>query len=126
MKSYFAYYHAVDPLRKIVGTHRDGDLILCVGQYISEEFINKDEFYQDYIIPAGTRYMAAFTFNNSQGVLTLHTRKRPFERERLEQRAGVMGRHGSQAARLALQFAARTAQGEILRHPSTMKASPAS
>ncbi len=116
MKSYFAYYHEVDPLRKIVGAHRDGDLILCVGQYLTEEFINKSEFYQDYAIPAGTRYMAAFTFNNTNGVLTMHTRRAPFEREKLERRAGVMGRHGGQAAKLALQFAANAARGETLRH----------
>jgi DNA-binding CsgD family transcriptional regulator len=115
VKSYFVYYHGIDPLRKVVGEHSEGDLIVCPGDYLSEEFINGDEFYQDYIIPAGTRYMAGFAFHGGRGVLTLHTRKGPLDRDDIEQRVGAMGRHGCNAMKLALQFAARTSSGEALR-----------
>jgi DNA-binding CsgD family transcriptional regulator len=90
---------------------------LCArGDYLTEEFIDGDELYQDYVLPAGTRYMAGYTFNHAKGIITLHTRKGPFDRDDVEQRVGALGRHGCRAMKLALQFAARTARGEILRH----------
>jgi hypothetical protein len=32
VKSYFAYYHDIDPLRKVVGEHPDGHLVVCPGR----------------------------------------------------------------------------------------------
>ena len=72
--SYANYYMNIDPRMKMMavsGLHR---WRLC-QDYISERFVERDEFYQDFLIPNGGRYsMGAWIDENPVGrtIISVH------------------------------------------------------
>jgi DNA-binding CsgD family transcriptional regulator len=54
---YRDYYGAIDPRRKLAQGLPVGKFLLC-HRVFDEDFVRADEFYNDYLIPAGIRYLA--------------------------------------------------------------------
>ena len=53
---YDQYYGALDPRREHVARAALGEFAFC-QDYLSDAYIERSEFYQDYQIPAGLRYL---------------------------------------------------------------------
>ena len=54
---YDQYYGALDPRRAFVEKGRVGDFLFC-QDFLSDSDVARSEFYQDYQIPIGLRYLA--------------------------------------------------------------------
>lgn len=52
---YNAYYGAIDPRRQIAATSAEGEVIACHRNF-NQRFVEKDEFFQDFLLPLGFRY----------------------------------------------------------------------
>src|SRR5678816_540348 len=53
---YASYYGAIDPRRQLLETMPVGTAFAC-DRHFSEEAVGRDEFYQDFLIPGGMRYI---------------------------------------------------------------------
>jgi len=53
--SYGAYYAAIDPLLQLAMAHRPGAWLRC-HEHCDENFVQRNEFYRDYLAPYGLRY----------------------------------------------------------------------
>lgn len=53
---YGAHYGAIDPRRQLVFQRPIGSLMIC-DQHFDESYAQKSEFYNDYLIPMGGRYV---------------------------------------------------------------------
>lgn len=68
---YCDYYGAIDPKRKLLQALPIGKLMLCQDEF-DDDFVRRDEFYNDFCIPSGFRYLAAvrvFRDNGHDGLL---------------------------------------------------------
>src|SRR5262245_13125628 len=68
---YGRYYGAIDPRRKRIQELPVGRLMLCQREF-DDEFVRRDEFYNDYCIPLGFRYIAgtrAFRDNGHEAIV---------------------------------------------------------
>lgn len=63
---YDQYYGALDPRRSVVGNAGVGELISC-QDFLSEEDVARSEFFQDYQIPMGVRYLMGVRLARSGG-----------------------------------------------------------
>jgi len=55
-RSYAAYYAAIDPLLQLAVDHSPGAWLRC-QEHLDENFVRRNEFYQDYLAPYGLRYL---------------------------------------------------------------------
>ncbi len=53
---YDQYYGALDPRRSVVEAAGVGELVSC-QDFLSDEDVARSEFFQDYQIPIGVRYL---------------------------------------------------------------------
>lgn len=53
---YAAYYGAIDPRRQITSSLRVGEFMNC-SDHFPDSYVGRSEFYQDFLIPSGTRYV---------------------------------------------------------------------
>ncbi len=53
---YGAYYGAIDPRRQLFDRRPIGTLTRC-HEYFDESFVRRNEFYNDFLIPQGARYL---------------------------------------------------------------------
>jgi hypothetical protein len=58
VQAYASYYGAIDPRRQLADHMPVGSLLAC-HHHISEASVSRSEFYQDFLIPQGMRYLAA-------------------------------------------------------------------
>ena len=68
---YGRYYGAIDPRRKRIQEFPVGKLMLCQREF-DDDFVRRDEFYNDYCIPLGFRYIAgtrAFRENGHEAII---------------------------------------------------------
>ena len=64
-EKYSAYYGGIDPRRQFAETIPVGELFLCQNLF-SEDYVARSEFYQDFLLPSGHRYMMGTkTLSNS-------------------------------------------------------------
>lgn len=56
IERYDQYYGALDPRRQFVEQAKVGQLVFC-DEHLSERDIARSEFFQDYQIPSGVRYL---------------------------------------------------------------------
>lgn len=56
-RMYADYYHEIDPRRRMARERGVGDIFTC-SDYFDERYSNRSEFYQDFLIPFGARYVA--------------------------------------------------------------------
>lgn len=72
--SYLAHYSKINPMTAPINQSSEGDLLLC-QEHISDEQISRSEFYQDFLIPTGGRYLGGWVLENNekrQIMLALH------------------------------------------------------
>ena len=60
---YAAYYGAIDPRRQLLEAMPVGTAIAC-HHHLSDAAIARNEFYQDFLIPGGMRYIAMARLQN--------------------------------------------------------------
>ena len=73
IEDYAAYYGAIDPRRQLLDSQPIGAVLAC-HQHFSSDAVSRDEFFQDFLIPAGSRYVAGsrvWTDGNEDFVLGL-------------------------------------------------------
>ena len=73
IEDYAAYYGAIDPRRKLLDSQPIGSVLAC-HEHFSSDVVSRDEFFQDFLIPAGSRYVAGarvWTDGNQDFVLGL-------------------------------------------------------
>lgn len=58
---YEQYYAAIDPRRALVDAAGTGQLVLC-QEHLSDQYVSRSEFFQDFQIPAGIRYLMGVKF----------------------------------------------------------------
>ncbi len=66
-QAYGDHYGAIDPRRQLVAERGDGKWILC-HEHFDERYVSKSEFYQDFLIPAGGRYVAGVQLAQAHGL----------------------------------------------------------
>jgi len=55
-REYLAHYARIDPRRALTGTKPTGACYAC-HELLTDRFVAKNEFYQDFLIPHGPRYV---------------------------------------------------------------------
>ena len=106
-QAYVDYYGAIDPRRQLLAERADGKWILC-HEHFDERYVSRSEFYQDFLIPVGGRYVAAAQLGKGYGltaILGMHRGEawRPFaedERRWLER----IHAHLQRASRIQLEL----------------------
>src|SRR5580700_6467299 len=116
-RAYGLHYCSVDPLRESAAFEAPTGAILLCQDFVSQEIVARSEFYQDYLLPLGGRYVGGWMLVNDERLvssLVLHARKAPFERKKVA-RWGSMAQHARHAVALSLQLAERMSQAAMLR-----------
>lgn len=125
---YAAYYGAIDPRRQLLDSQPIGAVLAC-HHHLSNGAVSRNEFFQDFLIPAGSRYLAGsrvWTDGNEDFVLGLmrDVGNQPFPAEALREAEGLMGHFGrasqlwadTRALRAAAAAGERIAQSQGLAH----------
>ena len=121
VQQYASYYGAIDPRRELVEDMPAGSIIAC-HQHFSDAAVSRDEFYQDFLIPYGQRYVLACKVlgGDQRDVVVGLMREagnRPFEEEVLHEARHLIKHLGrasqlwfdTQAMRTAAAFGAKAA-----------------
>jgi hypothetical protein len=66
-QAYIDHYGAIDPRRKLVTEQGSGNWVLC-NEHFDERYVSQSEFYQDFLIPVGGRYVAITNLGMVDGV----------------------------------------------------------
>lgn len=66
-QAYIDHYGAIDPRRQLLAERGDGNWMLC-HEHFDERYVSKSEFYQDFLIPAGGRYVAGVQLAEAHGL----------------------------------------------------------
>jgi hypothetical protein len=95
LADYTSHWAARDPLipRMLSAPKSMGSLMLC-HEYLKRREISQSEYYQDFLIPHGLRYQAAWVLEDSpatHAVIGLHRHHAEFERATLERWGTVIG-----------------------------------
>ena len=125
---YAAYYGAIDPRRQLLDSQPIGAVLAC-HHHLSNDAVGRNEFFQDFLIPAGSRYLAGsrvWTDGNEDFVLGLmrDVGNRPFSDDALKEAADLMAHFGkasqlwadTRALRAAAAAGERVAQTQGLAH----------
>ena len=67
-QAYIEHYGTIDPQRKFITERADGKWVLCHEQF-DERYVSQSEFYQDFLIPVGGRYVAITNLGVVDGVM---------------------------------------------------------
>lgn len=65
-KAYLEHYSAIDPRREM-GRHTPHGQASACHDFFDDRFVAHDEFYQDFLIPLGPRYIAGGSIYRSEG-----------------------------------------------------------
>lgn len=65
-KAYLEHYAAIDPRREM-GRHTPHGQASACHDFFDDRFVAHDEFYQDFLIPLGPRYIAGGSIHRSEG-----------------------------------------------------------
>ena len=128
IEDYAAYYGAIDPRRQLLDSQPIGSVLAC-HDHFSSEVVSRDEFFQDFLIPAGSRYVAGsrvWTDGNEDFVLGLmrDVGNRPFAAETLTEAERLIAHFGrasqlwadTRSLRVAAAAGERVAQSQGLAH----------
>lgn len=106
--SYKLHYAGIDPRRQAVQSRADGHWLACHQQFDTRA-VGRNEFFQDYLIPNGIRYLVGSRVVRCDGIDVLYGMHRapgraPFEGEPLALLQRLTG-HFQRASRLWLRTA---------------------
>lgn len=106
-KQYVTYYAKIDP-RTAMGARLPVGEVLACHHHFDEAYVAKSEFYQDFLIRIGGRYIATAKVDESDRCMTFvsvhrNTRQGPFEASDLELLKRLQP-HLTQATRLFHKF----------------------
>lgn len=118
--SYKLHYAGIDPRRKAVQSRDDGQWLAC-HRHFDTQVVGRHEFFQDYLIPNGIRYLVGSRVVRCDGIDVLYGMHRapgrpPFEGEALALLQRLTG-HFQRASRLWLRTAGlreQAARGALL------------
>jgi DNA-binding CsgD family transcriptional regulator len=108
VESYEAYYASIDPRREQVMRAAVGDWMLC-HEHFDDYYAARSEFYQDFLLPGGTRFAAATRLMDGNSKSALIALVRPigavaFDEDDLR-RLKALTPHLQRVARLHLKLA---------------------
>jgi DNA-binding CsgD family transcriptional regulator len=108
LKPYFESWATRDPLipKMISMPKPPGSLMLC-HEYLSRREVARNEYFQDFAIPCGVRYQAAWVLEDNStvhAVVDLTRSKIPFDRALLARWNGIAS-HLQRAVRMSMRFA---------------------
>ena len=72
--SYTSYYWKIDPRATMIDAGAVGDVFAC-HEHFSDDYVAQSEFYNDFLIPIGGRYILAAKIAESStrsGILSIH------------------------------------------------------
>lgn len=113
---YYAHYAKINPLNVAIAKSDPGGLLIC-QEHITDVEVCHSEFYQDFLMPIGGRYMGGWVLENTPTnlmLLALHRRRTRFERAEFAPWEAV-AQHARHAVSLSSALAPRLAAGEVLR-----------
>ncbi len=116
VKLYTDYYSRLDAMASAAAQLDTGGLLLS-HELISEKQVARSEYFQDFLIPQGGRYMAGWTLEHSAErmvALAFHSPRAPFEREAIEKFA-VVAEHVRVAFSLTERVAGDLQRGDSFR-----------
>jgi PAS domain-containing protein len=64
------YYLRIDPRRRLIATRPAGSVMLC-HEHLDDAFVRKNEFFQDYSLPLGRRYLMAAKLRQSGSIASI-------------------------------------------------------
>ncbi len=67
LKGYAAYYGSVDPRRQLAAALEPGELMIC-HHHFDQRYVARSEFYQDFFIPVGFRYVSGTSVLRQNGL----------------------------------------------------------
>ena len=67
LKGYAAYYGSIDPRRQLAAALSPGELMIC-HHHFDRRFVNRSEYYQDFFIPIGFRYVSGTSVFRQNGL----------------------------------------------------------
>jgi DNA-binding CsgD family transcriptional regulator len=82
--AYAQHYGAIDPRAAMIDSGPTGAVFVC-HDHFDDAYVSKSEFYNDFLIPIGGRYIIAAKLlddNSTSGIVSVHRdpRQGPFER----------------------------------------------
>ncbi|WP_428488262.1 hypothetical protein [Rhodopila sp.] len=115
---YMHEWHVFDPLLPAAGhaAGPPGTIMLC-HEFLSDDFVAHDMYFQDFLIPSGGRYQTGVTLENDQdrlAVLDLHSRDAPLKRDEVLSWTSVIA-HLRRAVRLSTVFTEHLERETMLR-----------
>jgi DNA-binding NarL/FixJ family response regulator len=93
-----------------------GTILQC-QDFLTDEFVKRSAYFQEFLIPAGGRYQTGITLANDANqviALDLHTRHSPASLERLQRLQPALA-HFRHSVALSAQLAIPLARGELLK-----------
>ena len=116
---YIEHYGAIDPRRKLITERADGKWVLCHEQF-DERYVSQSEFYQDFLIPVGGRYVAITNLGVVDGVMLGLGMHRGRDRKPFGPREAVwlerIKPHLQRAARLHMEVWQLRLQASLAEH----------
>jgi DNA-binding CsgD family transcriptional regulator len=108
VQQYADYYGAIDPRRRLSENMPVGDVFAC-NQHFSEAVVARDEFYQDFLIPHGQRYVLiakVLSDDRRDQVIGLmrEAGNKPFDQADVDEARRLVG-HLGRASRMGSQTA---------------------
>lgn len=65
-RDYLAHYHRIDP-RLQIGLNSPTGVVVACHDFLDDRFVNGSEFYQDFLIPHGPRYVIGGNIHRAGG-----------------------------------------------------------
>jgi DNA-binding CsgD family transcriptional regulator len=65
-RDYLAHYHRIDP-RLQIGLNSPTAVVVACHDFLDDRFVSGSEFYQDFLIPAGPRYVIGGNIHRAGG-----------------------------------------------------------
>jgi len=65
-RDYLAHYHRIDP-RLQIGLNSPTGVVVACHDFLDDRFVSRSEFYQDFLIPAGPRYVIGGNIHRTGG-----------------------------------------------------------
>ncbi len=118
-QAYIEHYGAIDPRRKLITERGEGEWVLC-HEHFDQRYVSQSEFYQDFLIRVGGRYVAVTNLGVVDGVMLGPGMHRGKDREPFGPREAVwlerIKPHLQRAARLHMEVWRLRLHASLVEH----------
>ena len=118
-QAYIEHYGAIDPRRKLITERGEGEWVLC-HEHFDQRYVSQSEFYQDFLIRVGGRYVAVTNLGVVDGVMLGPGMHRGKDREPFGPREAIwlerIKPHLQRAARLHMEVWRLRLHASLVEH----------